>query len=197
LEQSKPWNTNGITGVFGFLKKLWRLFDLTPSPSPEGEGGTSVPTKAELKVLHKTIKKITDDIERYSFNTCVSTFMICVNELTDLKCNKKEILEPLVVLISPFAPHIAEELWEKLGHKESVTFARWPKYDTQLAADDTFAYPVSFNGKTRFNLELPLALSVKEVEKEVLSYEETKKFLQDKQPKKVIVVPGRIVNVVV
>lgn len=189
LEQSKPWNTNGITGVFGFLKKFWKLFDVELSGDKA--------TKAEVKILHKTIRKITDDIERYSFNTCVSTFMICVNELTDLKCNKKEILEPLVALISPFAPHIAEELWEKLGHKESVTFASWPKYDVQLAADDTFAYPVSFNGKTRFNIELPLALNKDEIEKEILSSEEVKKFLQNKQPKKVIVVPGRIVNVVV
>ena len=151
----------------------------------------------ELKVLHKTIKKIKEDIERYSFNTCISTFMICVNELTDLRCSKKEILEPLVILISPFAPHIAEELWEKLGHKESVTFATFPKYDEQYIADDTFAYPVSFNGKTRFNLELPLSLTKEEVEKEVMSSAEAKKFLLDKQPKKVIVVPGRIVNVVV
>jgi len=189
LEQSKPWNTNGITGVFGFLKKFWKLFDT--------ELSNEKATKAELKILHKTIKRITDDIERYSFNTCVSTFMICVNELTDLKCSKKEILEPLVVLVSPFAPHIAEELWNKLGHEESVTFASWPEYDVQLAADDTFAYPVSFNGKTRFNIELPLALNKEEIEKEILSSEEVKKFLQDKQPKKVIVVPGRIVNVVV
>jgi leucyl-tRNA synthetase len=189
LEQSKPWNTNGITGVFGFLKKFWKLFDT--------ELNNEKATKAELKILHKTIKRITDDIERYSFNTCVSTFMICVNELTDLKCNKKEILEPLVVLVSPFAPHIAEELWQKLQHEKSVTFASWPKYDVQLAADDTFAYPVSFNGKTRFNIELPLALNKEEIEKEILSSEEVKKFLQDKQPKKVIVVPGRIVNVVV
>jgi leucyl-tRNA synthetase len=198
LEQSKPWNTNGITGVFGFLKKFWKLFhgdSGTPLSFGEGSGGEA--SKAELKILHKTIKKITDDIERYSFNTCISTFMICVNELTDLKCNKKEILEPLVVLVSPFAPHIAEELWNKLGHNESVTFASWPKYDAQFVTDDTFAYPVSFNGKTRFNIELPLALNKEEIEKEVLSSEEAKKFLHGNQPKKVIVVPGRIVNVVV
>ena len=197
LEQSKPWNTNGITGVFGFLKKLWKLFDLTPDPSPGGEGHSVPATKAELKVLHKTIKKIKEDIERYSFNTSISTFMICVNELTDLKCSKKEILEPLVILISPFAPHIAEELWEKLGHKESISYAKFPEYDEQYIADDTFAYPVSFNGKTRFNIELPLSLTKEEVEKQVISSDEARKFLQDKQPKKVIVVPGRIVNVVV
>jgi leucyl-tRNA synthetase len=199
LEQSKPWNTNGITGVFNFLKKLWKLFHTGDAGAPlsfgEGSGGEA--TKAELKILHKTIKKITEDIERYSFNTCVSTFMICVNELTDLKCSKKEILEPLVVLLSPFAPHIAEELWEKLGHKESVTFACWPQYDKQLTADDTFAYPVSFNGKTRFNIELPLSLTKEEVEERVISSEEAKKFLLGNRPKKVIVVPGRIVNVVV
>ena len=196
LEQSKPWNTNGITGVFNFLKKFWKLFHAGDSGAPLSFGeGSGV--RSELKILHKTIKKVTEDIERYSFNTCISTFMICVNELTDLKCSKKEILEPLVILISPFAPHIAEELWEKLGHKESITFATFPKYDEQYIADDTFAYPVSFNGKTRFNLELPLSLTKEEVEREVITSEEAKKFLQDKKPKKVIVVPGRIVNVVV
>jgi leucyl-tRNA synthetase len=194
LEDHKPWNTNGITGVFNFLKKLWRLYvPLFENPA-ENDGPAS---KAELKALHKTIRKVTEDLDRYSFNTIVSAFMICVNELTDLKCHKREILEPLCVLIAPYAPHIAEELWEKLGHKESVVYAQWPVFNEQHLQEDSFAYPVSFNGKTRFNLELSLSLNPQEVEKEVLAYEETLKYLEGKTPKKVIVVPKKIVNVVV
>jgi len=195
LEQSKPWNTNGISGVFGFLNKFWRLFH-------KGEEfdqfviSNDEPTKPELKILHKTIKKIQQDIENYSFNTSVSAFMICANELTELKCNKRAIFEPIVILLSSFAPHIAEELWEKLGHKESITFAKFPEFSEALMADDSYAYPVSFNGKMRFNLELSLNLTPAEIEKEVLANEQSKKFLEGKQPKKVIVVPKRIVNIV-
>lgn len=195
LEQSKPWNTNGISGVFGFLNKFWRLFH-------KGEEfdqftiSNDEPTKPELKILHKTIKKIQQDIENYSFNTSVSAFMICANELTELKCNKRAVLEPLVILLSSFAPHIAEELWEKLGHKESITFAKFPEFNEALMTDDSFAYPISFNGKMRFNLELSLSLTPAEIEKEVLANEQSKKFLEGKQPKKVIVVPKRIVNIV-
>jgi leucyl-tRNA synthetase len=188
LEQSKPWNTNGITGVSGFLKKFWKLYQNVSEEKA---------SKEELKVLHKTIKKITDDIEKLSFNTCVSTFMICVNELTDLKCNKREILEPLVVLIAPLAPHIAEELWNKFGHTESVTFAKWPEYKEEHTVENSFSYPVSFNGKTRFFHELDAALSKEDVEKEVMALEQTQKYLEGKQPKKVIVVPKKIVNIVV
>jgi leucyl-tRNA synthetase len=188
LEQSKPWNTNGITGVSGFLKKFWKLYQ---NVSEENA------SKEELKVLHKTIKKITDDIEKLSFNTCVSTFMICVNELTDLKCNKREILEPLVVLIAPLAPHIAEELWNKFGHTESVTFAQWPEYKEEHTVENSFSYPVSFNGKTRFFHELDVVLSKEDVEKEVMALEQTQKYLEGKQPKKVIVVHKKIVNIVV
>ena len=203
LEQSKPWNTNGISGVFGFLNKFWRLF---MSPSGGGQGGgqderfsvsNEEPTKPELKTLHKTIKKIQDDIEHYSFNTSVSAFMICTNELTELKCNKRAILEPLVILLSPFAPHIAEELWNKLGHKESISFAPFPVYNESHTIDDSYAYPVSFNGKMRFNIELSLSLTPAEIEKEVLAFDQTKKYLEGKQPKKVIVVPKKIVNIVV
>ena len=154
------------------------------------------PTKQELKILHRTIKKIQDDIENYSFNTSVSAFMICTNELMELKCNKRKILEPLVILLSPFAPHIAEELWNKLGNKESISFAEFPKYNEAFTIDDSFAYPVSFNGKMRFNIELPLSLSAAEIEKEVMAFEQTKKYLEGKQPKKIIVVPKRIVNIV-
>lgn len=216
LEQSKPWNTNGITGVSGFLKKLWRLFypplpvgnpegSMTPSSnnttSSKGRGeGPSIsedaPTKPELKTLHKTIKKITEDIERFSFNTSVSNFMICVNELSDLKCNKRAILEPLLVLISPYAPHIAEELWEKLGHKESIAFAAFPEFNEAHLVEDNFNYPISFNGKMRFNLELAANLSVQEIEKLVMEAEQTHKYLEGKQPKKVIIVPKKIVNIV-
>lgn len=192
LEQSKPWNTNGITGVSGFLKKLWRLFYQSGSFVVSDEA----PTKAELKTLHKTIKKITEDIERFSFNTSVSNFMICVNELSDLKCNKRAILEPLLVLISPYAPHIAEELWEQLGHKESIAFAAFPEFNEAHLVEDNFNYPISFNGKMRFNLELAANLSVQEIEKLVMEAEQTHKYLEGKQPKKVIIVPKKIVNIV-
>jgi leucyl-tRNA synthetase len=198
LEQSKPWNTNGITGVSGFLKKLWKLFY---SPLEGGQGGVNVsdaePNKAELKTLHKTIKKITEDIERFSFNTSVSNFMICVNELTEQKCNKRAILEPLLVLVSPYAPHIAEELWEQLGHQESIATAPFPEFNEAHLVEDNFNYPISFNGKTRFNIEMPLTLSPAEIEKLVMEAEQTQKYLEGKQPKKVIVVPKKIVNIVV
>jgi leucyl-tRNA synthetase len=199
LEQSKPWNTNGITGVAGFLKKLWRLF--YSGPASDTSTALSVtdaePTKAELKTLHKTIKKITEDIERFSFNTSVSNFMICVNELGDLKCNKRAILEPLIILVSPYAPHIAEELWEKLGHTESIALAPFPMFNEAFLVEDNFSYPVSFNGKVRFNIELPTTLSNTEIEKIVLENEQTQKHLEGKAPKKIIVVPKRIVNIVV
>ena len=201
LEQSKPWSTSGISGVSNFIRKLWRLYHNAPSPSGEGRGevffvSDEPATRPELKTLHKTIKKITEDIERFSFNTSVSNFMICVNELTEYKCNKREILEPLAILIAPYAPHIAEELWNKLGLNESISFAEFPKYNEAFTIDDSFAYPVSFNGKMRFNHELSLSLTAAEIEKEVMSLEQTKKYLEGKQPKKVIVVPKKIVNIV-
>ncbi len=202
LEQSKPWNTNGITGVSGFLKKLWKLYH-SPFEGGQAAGQGDVnmsdaePTKAELKTLHKTIKKITEDIERFSFNTSVSNFMICVNELMDAKCNKRAILEPLLVLVSPYAPHITEELWNQLGHKESIAFEKFPEFNEAYLVEDNFNYPVSFNGKTRFNIELSATLSNAEIEKMILEAEQTKKFLDGKQPKKVIVVPKKIVNIVV
>ena len=155
------------------------------------------PSRKELKSLHKLIKKITEDIERFSFNTSVSNFMICVNELTDLKCNKRTILEPLAVLVSPYAPHVAEELWQLLGQKESITFAKWPELKEEFLTEDSFAYPISINGKTKMNLEISLALTKDEIEKEVMNSEEVQKFFQGQAPKKVIVVPGRIVNIVV
>ena len=193
LEQSKPWNTNGITGVHGFLKKLWRLFFQNDTFTITKEE----PTKAELKTLHKTIKKITEDIERFSFNTSVSNFMICVNELTDLKCNKKEILEPLLICLSPYAPHITEELWKQLGHTESIAFAPFPLVNEAFLVDDSINYPVSVNGKLKFTLELPATLTIEEVEVEVMKNEQTIKLLAGQQPKKVIVVHKKIVNMVV
>jgi leucyl-tRNA synthetase len=153
--------------------------------------------KKELKSLHKLIKKVTEDIERFSFNTSVSNFMICVNELTDLKCDKRAVLEPLSILVSPYAPHVAEELWNLLGHNESITFAKWLDYKEEYLTEDSFAYPISINGKTKLNLEISLSLSKDEIEKEVMSSEDVKKFFQGQSPKKVIVVPGRIVNIVV
>jgi leucyl-tRNA synthetase len=193
LEQSKPWNTNGITGVSGFLKKLWRLFYQNNSFTVTD----AEPTKAELKTLHKTIKKITEDIERFSFNTSVSNFMICVNELTEQKCNKRAILEPLLVLVSPYAPHIAEELWEKCGHTESIALAKFPEHNDSYLVEDAFNYPVSFNGKMRLTIELPATLTAPEIEKEIMGREEVQKHLNGATPKKVIVVPKKIVNIVV
>jgi leucyl-tRNA synthetase len=189
LEQSKPWDTKGINGVHNFLRKLCRLF--------EGELTSGEPTKESLKTLHRTIKKIGDDLERFSFNTGVSNFMICVNELTDQKCNNKVILQELVILLSSYAPHLCEELWVKLGNEAgTLSYAKFPTFDESVLVEANFSYPVSFNGKVRFKVELPLAMTPQEVEKEVMSKEEAKKYLEGKDPKKVIVVPGRIVNVV-
>ena len=199
LEQSKPWNTNGITGVHGFLKKLWKLGQQiieASKASPNG-GGLEGASAAELKTLHKTIKKITEDIERFSFNTSVSNFMICVNELTDLKCNKTEILKPLLICLSPYAPHITEELWKQLGHTESIAFAPFPLVNEAFLIDDSINYPVSVNGKLKFTLELAATLTKEEVEVEVMKNEQTIKLLAGQQPKKVIVVHKKIVNMVI
>ncbi len=203
LELAKPWNTNGITGVSNFMRKLWRLYHQGQKSESQNLKedvffvSDEKPTKDELKVLHKTIKKITHDIENFSFNTSVSNFMICVNELTDLKCNKREILEPLAIIIAPYAPHIAEELWAKLGHKESITYATFPECIESYLVESTFNYPVSFNGKTRFFQEYDLALTKEQIEKEVIALEQTQKYLEGKTPKKIIVVHNKIVNIVV
>lgn len=203
LEQSKPWNTAGITGVHSFLKKLWKLYspfegDAVKAVGEHEQGGdvNSEPTKENLKTLHKTIKKVEEDIENFSFNTSVSTFMICVNELTAQKCTSKEILEPLAILVSPYAPHIAEELWEKMGHGESISEAPFPKFEEKYLVESSKEYPISFNGKLRFKLELPLDMGKDEIEKVVMAHEKTKDQLQGRTPKKVIVVPGKIVNIV-
>ena len=190
LEQHKPWDTKGIEGTHRFLKKLWRLFT-------ENEMSDEAPTKSELKSLHKMIQKMEDDLDRFSFNTPVSNFMICCNELTDLKCNKREILESFAIIISPYAPHIIEELWKKLGHSESISNAKFPKFEASYLAEENHSYPVSFNGKMRFKIELPTTLSKEEIEAEVMGHELAQKWLEGKQPKKVIVVPKKIVNVVI
>jgi leucyl-tRNA synthetase len=194
IEQSKPWDTKGIEGVFRFMRKFWNLFH---NEQNEFTVSNEKASAEELKVLHKTIDKIESDIERFSFNTGVSAFMICANDLASLKCNKREILEPLTVLISPYAPHLAEELWSLLGHKESVTTAEYPIFNKEFVKENNFKYPVSFNGKMRFMIELPIDMGKDEVEKAVLAAEDSQKWLEGKTIRKVIVVPKRIVNIVV
>jgi leucyl-tRNA synthetase len=193
LEQAKPWNTAGISGVNSFLKKLWKLY--VPIFENASEGNQKA-TKESLKTLHKTIKKVTEDIENFSFNTSVSTFMICVNELTQQQCTSLEVLEPLAVLISPYAPHIAEEIWEQLGHTEGIARVEYPMYDEKHLVEDNKTYPISFNGKMRFTLDLPLNLTKEEIETAVMADERTQKQLEGRTPKKVIIVPGKIVNLV-
>ncbi|AZI25556.1 leucine--tRNA ligase [Pedobacter sp. G11] len=195
LEQSKPWNTNGIEGVFKFLRKFWRLFH---NEAWEFTVSDAEPTKAELKSLHKIIKKVQDDIERFSFNTSVSSFMIAVNELTDLKCNKRSILRDMVVILSPYAPHICEELWVQLGNDAgTLSYTAFPTFNPEHLLEDEFAYPVSINGKMKMNLNLSLTLSQPEVEAILLANEQFQKFLDGKAPKKIIFVKGKIINVVV
>jgi leucyl-tRNA synthetase len=216
VEMSKPWDTKGIEGVHRFLKKLWRLFFdemkgpiwTTTAPSPQGEGRGEAPTDAELKILHKTIKKIEEDTERFSFNTAVSTFMICVNELTDLKCHKKEILEPLLILLSPYAPHIAEELYHQLGssktppsegHGEaaSILDATFPKWEEKYIKETSKAYPVAINGKTRSELTIALDATEEQVHQLVLQDAMVQKWLEGKAPKKIIFVKNKMINVVI
>ncbi len=193
LEQSKPWNTQGLSGVYGFLKKFWNLY----FNGEVFEVSEEEPTKAEYKVLHTLIKKVVYDIENFSFNTSVSSFMIAVNELQKIKCNKRNILEPLSVIISPYAPHICEELWSLLGHTTSIEFEKFPVLNEDYLVEDEFAYPISINGKTKHKLSISSQLSAKEVEELVVMDEKIQQFLDGKAPKKIIVVPGRIVNIVI
>ena len=194
LEQSKPWDTQGIEGTFRFVRKFWRLFH---NENNEFNVSDEPATAPELKSLHRLIKKEEEAIESISFNTVVSAFMICVNELSEMKCNKREILEPLAIMISPYAPHIAEELWHLLGHDSSVVDAAFPVYDESKVAENSFNYPISFNGKMRFSMELPLTMGADEVQAAVLAAPEAAKWLEGKQVKKMIFVPKKIVNLVI
>jgi leucyl-tRNA synthetase len=195
LEQSKPWNTNGIEGVFKFLRKFWKLFN---DDSFNFRVSEEEPSKAEYKALHKIIRKVEEDVERFSFNTSVSSFMICVNELTDLKCTKREILQELVIVLHPYAPHITEELWVFLGNEAgTLSYADYPKFNPEYLVENEFAYPISINGKTKMNLNISLALESSEVEQIVLANEHVKRYLDGKSPRKMIFVKGKIVNLVV
>ena len=191
LEHAKPWDTQGIEGVFRFLHKLWKLFH------PAAGLTTDAPPTAALKVLHRTIKKVQDAINRYALNTAVSTFMICVNELTALSCRQQAVLKDLVVLLAPFAPHVAEALWQHLGHTTSVAHAPWPCWDAQYLQEDTFAYPITVNGKVRARLAFSLNTPLHEIEQQVLADVSIQKWTQGRSPKRVIIVPQRIVNVVI
>ena len=194
VEQSKPWDTNGIDGVHRFIKKFWSLFyDRNGEYLVKDEPAT----KEELKALHKLIKKVTGDIEQFSYNTSVSAFMICVNELSSLKCNKKEVLEQLIVVLAPFAPHVCEELWDTLGNTTSVCDAQWPAFNEQYLVEDTVNYTISFNGKARFNMEFPADAASDAIQATVLADERSLKWTEGKTPKKVIVVPKKIVNIVI
>ena len=193
LEQFKPWNTNGISGVNNFLRKFWRLFHNDKGVFLVSEEKPSI---EELKILHKTIKKVQEDIEGFSFNTSVSTFMVCVNELTALRCNKREILEPLILLMCSYAPHISEELWMLLGHKQGVSYQSFPKFKPSVLVESSHEYPVSFNGKMRFKEEYSLDLSKEELEMQILAHEKTIHYLNGLKPKKIIIVPKKIINIV-
>lgn len=193
IEAHKPWDTNGIDGVYKFIKKFWNLFFKDDNFYLSDEKAN----KEELKILHKTIKKIEYDIDNFSFNTSIPAFMICTNELNSLKCNKKEILEPLIILISPFAPHIAEELWNLCGNNSSIIDAKFPEYDEKYLVEDSYEYPVSFNGKMRFKLELPLDMNQNEVEEKIKSLPESEKWIEGKSIKKIIFIKGKIINIVV
>ena len=210
IEQSKPWDTKGIEGVHRFIKKLWRLFysesktidgkivngkplwEDSPSPSPNGEGWGEA-----LKVLHKTIKKIEEDTERFSFNTAVSAFMVAVNELADLKCHKKEILEQIIILLTPYAPHIAEELWHVLGNNTTILDASFPTFNSEYLIENSKEYPISINGKLRTTLSFPIDSNQQDIEPIVLANDIVQKWLEGKAPKKIIFVKGKMINVVI
>ncbi|MBK7407828.1 MAG: class I tRNA ligase family protein [Saprospirales bacterium] len=193
LEQAKPWDTKGIDGVSKFLRKFWGLFF-----NDQGEWDISeeAPTREELKTLHLCIKKVREDLERFSFNTCVSGFMIATNELRRLNTNKRSILEPMAVLLAPFAPHVAEELWHRLGHDTTVVEAKYPEWDETHLLEDSVTYPISINGKKRATIDLPVGMPVPEVEKAAMEMQAVQKWLEGMTVRKIIVVPNRMINIV-
>ena len=193
ITEAKPWNTNGIEGVSKFLKRFWRLFVVNDEFAPTDEA----PNPKELKALHATLKKVSEDVEKFAFNTCVSQFMICLNELSDLKCNKRQVLEPLTIALSSFAPHICEEIWKNLGHNTTISGVPFPDFDERFLVEDSISYPISFNGKTRLNIEMGADLSKEDVEALVMAHTDVIERLEGATPKKVIVVPKRIVNIVI
>lgn len=192
IEHSKPWNTAGISGTFSFLNKFWNLFH----EHGEFKVSDKVPDQKQLKSLHKTIKKVCDDIENFSFNTSVSAFMICTNELTAMKCNNREVLSNLCILLSPFAPHICEEIWSRLGNAESISTQPFPIFNPHFLKEDNYNYPVSFNGKLKFKIDLQAEISIDEIRSIIIKYEKTLKYLKGRGIKKVIIVPKKIINIV-
>ena len=193
LEQFKPWDTKGISGVHNFLKKLWRhVHDEFNKISVTS--GTA--DNKSLKSIHKTIKKVEDDIERYSFNTVVSTFMICLNELIEHSCNDRKIISDFLILLSPYAPHISEEIWSKIGNNESITSAPFPVFESKYLIETEISYPVSFNGKMRFKLELPAGISKDEIQSIVMDHDKTKQYIGDQKLQRIIIVPNKIINIV-
>jgi leucyl-tRNA synthetase len=194
IELAKPWDTNGIEGVSRFIRKFWRLFH---DADNQWNLSDAQPTTEEYKIFHRTIQKIEGDNERFSFNTAVSAFMICVNELAEKKCNKRKILEPLTILLSAYSPHICEELWHQLGNQNAIVTATYPIFNPEYVVENSFNYPVSFNGKTRFFKEFPLDKPLVDMETEILQLEESKKWIEEKSVKKVIIVPKKIINIVV
>ena len=193
IEQSKPWSTRGISGVYSFLKKFWNLFFL----NGEFQVSKDSPSDESLKILNQTIKKVSNDIEKFSLNTCISSFMICINKLSEEKCNSESALRPLLILISPFAPHFAEELWSLMGNKKSIVDEPFPTHNESILIESQKLYPVSFNGKTRFTINLSLDLNNEEIEEIILNDDQTKKYLDNRKPKKIIIVKGKIINIVV
>ena len=194
LEQFKPWDVNGISGVHNFLRKIWRHLH-------NGENQISLnsdlPSEASLKTLHKTIKKVDEDIQRYSFNTVVSTMMICLNELIDQKCKNKEIFSDFIILLSPYAPHFAEEIWQKMDNTSSLSTVKFPDYKLEYLIENEINYPVSFNGKMRFKVSLPASMSIKDIEVYILKHEKTIQYLSSAEPKRIIIVPQKIINIVI
>jgi leucyl-tRNA synthetase len=192
IDQPKPWNTAGISGVFSFLNKFWNLFHRNEKFYVSDDQ----PSDEVLKIYHKTVKKVANDIDKFSFNTCISSLMICVNELKSQNCKSKKILEPLLILISPFAPHLSEELWELMGNKKSISAEPFPEHDERYLVESSYDYPISFNGKRRFNKKFNLDLNEKEIEKEILLDDQTKKYLTDNSIKKIIIIKKKIINIV-